>query len=65
MCIFNVSFAYFELYLVLATVFRRFKLELFDTLRERDVAHSRDCFLGKSSVGSQGVRVKVCVELGA
>lgn len=57
------SFAYAELYVVLATVFRRFELELFDTIRERDVDYKFDCFLGRPSVEGKGVRVKVVREL--
>ena len=53
------SFAYAELYLVLATVFRRFELKLFETTREKDIAYTRDCFIGKASVESKGVRMRI------
>jgi hypothetical protein len=56
------SLAYAELYLVLDTVFRRFDLELFDTIREGDVDHSRDYFVGRVLPKSKGVRVKVLRE---
>ena len=45
------------MYLALAAVFWRFELELVDTIRERDVDNSRDCFTGEASVESKGVRV--------
>ena len=47
-----------ELYIVLATIFRRFDLELHDTVRERDIDVVRDSFLGEPSFESKGVRVK-------
>ncbi|KAI0975889.1 cytochrome P450 [Xylaria arbuscula] len=58
MCI-GVDFAYIEMYMSLATILSRFELELFDTNWERDVAYSRDCFLGESRRDSPGIRVKV------
>jgi hypothetical protein len=51
--------AYTELYITLAVLFRRFKMELYDTVRERDVDFKRDFFLAGQGVDSQGVRVKV------
>jgi hypothetical protein len=48
-----------ELYLILATIFRRFDLELHDTVRERDIDIARDSFLGEPSLGSKGLRVKL------
>ena len=43
----------------MATVFRHYRMELFDTVRIRDVDHARDyCFVGMPSPGSKGVRVK-------
>lgn len=44
-------------------LFRRFELELFDTIRERDVDLKRDCFLAECMPGSLGVRVKVVGEV--
>ncbi|KAK5629883.1 hypothetical protein RRF57_005598 [Xylaria bambusicola] len=58
MCI-GAEFAYIEMYMSLATIMCRFDLELFDTNWERDVAYSRDCFLGEASPSSPGIRVKV------
>ncbi|CAG8953030.1 hypothetical protein HYFRA_00003223 [Hymenoscyphus fraxineus] len=59
----GMGIAYTELYLTLAMLFRRFELELFDTIRERDIDLQRDCFLAEAMPGSQGVRVKVVGEV--
>ena len=53
------SFAIAELYIIIACLFRRYELELYDTVRERDIDVVRDCFLGEASLESPGVRVKV------
>lgn len=53
------SLALAELYIVIASVFRRFDMELYDTVRERDVDAVRDCFIGETSPESRGVRVKI------
>lgn len=52
------SLAYAELYIIIACVFRRFDLELYDTERHRDLDIVRDCAIGETSVESRGVRVK-------
>lgn len=49
------SFAVAELYLVIACVFRRFDLKLFDTIRERDIDVVCDCFIGEVSPESRGL----------
>jgi len=56
----NSSFALAELYIVIACVFRRFDLELYDTIRERDVDVVRDYFIGEVSPETCGIRVKAC-----
>lgn len=48
--------------MALATIVARFDLELFDTVWERDVQYTRDCFLGESGLSSRGVRVKVLAD---
>jgi hypothetical protein len=53
------SLALTELYIVIACLFRRFDLELYDTIRERDIDIVRDCFIGEPSPQSKGVRVTV------
>ncbi|KAL8963661.1 MAG: hypothetical protein Q9193_000105 [Seirophora villosa] len=57
MCV-GLNFALAELYIVIACLFRRFDLELHDTIRERDIDTVRDCFIGEPSPRSLGVRVK-------
>lgn len=47
------------MYMVISALFRRFELELYDTIRERDIDIVRDCFLGEPHPDSVGVRVKV------
>ncbi|RDW72940.1 hypothetical protein BP6252_06847 [Coleophoma cylindrospora] len=52
------NLAYAELYLALATVFRRFQFELYDTdVSDIELAH--DFFLPTPKLDSKGVRVKV------
>ena len=59
------NLAYAEIYLGLAAVLRRFKLELDDdVLRERDVDTVRDCFVGMPSPRGKGVRIRVVGERG-
>ena len=43
----------------MACLFRRFNLELHETIRERDVDGVRDCFAIEPSLESRGVRVKL------
>lgn len=52
-------FAMTELHITLATIFRRFEFELFETTREKEIDTARDCFLAETEPGSVGVRVKV------
>ena len=54
----RLSLALAELYIVIACLFRRFDLQLHDTIRERDVDSVRDCFIGETSPTSLGIRVK-------
>ncbi|MCJ1289196.1 hypothetical protein MMC34_000728 [Xylographa carneopallida] len=58
MCV-GMNFAWAELVVATATIFRRFEFELHDTVRERDVDVKRDCFLGEPCKQSRGVRVRV------
>ncbi|MCJ1312098.1 hypothetical protein MMC25_005772 [Agyrium rufum] len=57
----GINLANAELYLILATVFRRFDLELVDVTRERDYTVSRDTVIGSTSKESKGVQVRVKV----
>lgn len=52
------SLAYAELYLTIATVFRRVDIQLFETMRD-DVVIVRDAFIGNPKESSNGVRVTV------
>jgi hypothetical protein len=52
-----------ELYIVLATVFRRLDLVLYDTIRERDIDVARDNILGEPSLESKGVRGRLASTL--
>jgi hypothetical protein len=50
------SLAEAELFLTLATIFRRYDMELFDTNFERDVELKHDMFLPQLSDESRGMR---------
>ncbi|RDA94541.1 hypothetical protein CP533_2745 [Ophiocordyceps camponoti-saundersi (nom. inval.)] len=54
----GLHLAYAELYLTIATIVRRFDLELFETRRE-DIVHYREYTLGRPKKPSAGLRVKV------
>ena len=47
---------------MLSALFRRFELELVDTIRERDVDIARDQFVSKPAKESKGVCVRVIGE---
>lgn len=55
----GINLAYAQLYIVLASVLRRFDLSLHDVVYERDVEAVRDCFIGEPQLNSPGVRVTV------
>ncbi|KAI0159688.1 putative flavonoid 3-hydroxylase [Xylariaceae sp. FL1272] len=57
MCI-GLNLGYAELYIVLASLFRRRSMALHDTIKERDVDIVRDCFIGEVSLQTKGVKVK-------
>ena len=54
----SCSLALAELYIILACLFRRFDIELYDTTRERDIDMKSDFLVGETSPESLGVRVK-------
>ncbi|PQE07536.1 cytochrome P450 protein [Rutstroemia sp. NJR-2017a BBW] len=58
----GMNFAWAELYLAIAILVRRFKFELFDTHRERDIEIARDYFLGEAAPESPGVRMVITGE---
>jgi hypothetical protein len=53
------SLAYAELYMALAYVFWRFEMEVYETVEERDVETTSDCFIGMTDLSSVGIRVWV------
>ena len=52
------SLAHAELYLTLATLFRKYDMRLFDTRRE-DVEPARDFFVPAPEPGGSGLRITV------
>ncbi|KAL8738347.1 MAG: hypothetical protein Q9181_000857 [Wetmoreana brouardii] len=60
MCL-GMRFAWAELNMAFATLFRRFNLELYDTTKERDVDFVGDCFLGEHNPDSPGIRSSLAV----
>lgn len=58
MCV-GLNLAYAELYLTLASVFRRFDFEMVDVVRERDVDITHDFYTTSPSLGSKGFNVRV------
>ena len=56
------SLAWAEMYILVANMFGRFDFELYDMDYDRDLKHTRDCFIGVPSKASRGLRVKVLRE---
>lgn len=54
-----ISLVYAELFLTVARVMTRFDMELFDTIRSRDVDVVRDCIIGLPSPESPGIRIQI------
>jgi cytochrome P450 len=61
MCL-GYNFATTMMLMTLAGVFRRFELELVDTIYERDVKIVRDCFIGEVDPKTKGVKIRVVEE---
>ena len=57
----GINLAWAEMYLVLASVFRRFEFDISGVVRERDIDIARDVLLGAPSRESKGVVVRVMV----
>ena len=55
----GMNLAMAEIYLTLASVLRRFNMELVDCVRERDVDVTRDFINTSASAESKGMNVKV------
>jgi len=47
------------LYLAAARIFTEFDLELYDTVKARDVDTHREYFFGEPAPGSKGIRFRV------
>jgi hypothetical protein len=58
-----MNLAMSELYFGLAMIWRRFELEIWDTVEKRDVLTSHDCFLGMPDLGSEGIKARVVGEV--
>ncbi|KAI4944235.1 hypothetical protein J4E91_008790 [Alternaria rosae] len=55
----GMNLATSELYTGLAMIWRRFRMEMNDTVEKRDVLTTNDCFLGMPDLGSEGIQVRV------
>lgn len=55
----GMNLAYAELYLALANIFRKFELELFEVVKERDIDVAHDFFSPCTRMDSIGVRAKI------
>lgn len=53
------NLAYAEIYAATAALVTRYDMQLFDTIRERDLDTVRDMFMALPSKESKGVRVKI------
>ena len=53
----GINLAYAQIYIVLASVLRRFDLSLHDVVYDRDIEAVRDCFIGEPQLNSPGVHV--------
>ena len=55
----GINLAWAEMYLILASVFRRFEFDISDIVRECDIDIARDVILGVPSYDSKGAMVRV------
>ncbi|KAF2024303.1 cytochrome P450 [Setomelanomma holmii] len=55
----GMNLAVSELYFAIAMVWRRLDLEIYDTVEERDVLTTNDCFIGTTDLKSEGIKVKI------
>lgn len=55
----GINLAWAELYLIVATIFRRFNFDVSGVVRERDVDVAADMIMGVSAPESPGIIVKV------
>ncbi len=59
----GMNLATSELYNGLAKVWRRFEMEIHDTVESRDVLTTNDVFLGMPDLKSEGIKVRVVGEV--
>ncbi|KAI1171810.1 benzoate 4-monooxygenase cytochrome P450 [Nemania sp. FL0916] len=59
----GINLAYAEIYLTLAHLLRRFDMEPYQTLKQRDVETTHDCFIGTPHLESPGIRVRITKDL--
>lgn len=55
----GINLAWAEMYLTIATIFRRFDFDVKEVVRERDVDCVRDHFTAATARGSKGIVVKI------
>ena len=55
----GINLAWAEMYLILASVFRRFEFDISGIVRERDIDVARDVILGVPSYESKGAAVRI------
>lgn len=61
MCI-GQHLAHANMFIILATLFRRFEMQVVDTVQERDVDIVRDYFVSKPSRKGKGVSLRIVRE---
>ena len=60
----GMNLATSELYIGLAMVWRWWRMEVWDTVEERDVLTTNDCFVGLTDLKSEGIKVRILGERG-
>lgn len=59
------SLAISELYFAIALIWRKLDLETYDTVEERDVLTTHDCFIGMPDLKSEGIKARVVGQIKA
>jgi hypothetical protein len=44
-------------------MWRRLGMEIYDTVEERDVLTSHDCFIGMTDLKSEGIKIRILGEV--
>ncbi|KAF2832484.1 putative benzoate 4-monooxygenase cytochrome P450 [Ophiobolus disseminans] len=55
----GMNLAISELYFAIALLWRRLDTEIYDTVEERDVLTTNDCFLGMTDLKSEGIKARI------